>query len=69
MNIPESAAAVARPGDTLLITLRDRLSDDELDEMYASLQGFFAETGVHIALLEGVEMVTVVRPEPAERDL
>ena len=66
MTTPEivvQVAAVARPGDTVLIGLRDRLCDEELGYMIEDFKEFTETTGIHIALVEGVTSMTVARPD------
>ena len=45
------------------------MTDEELGEIVDSLEGFFEETGVHIALLEGVQTVTIARRGEEAEDL
>ena len=60
LSVPLSA--VARPGDTVLIGLRDRLSDEELSNMIENFKEFTETTGIHIALVEGATSMLIARP-------
>ena len=62
------AASVARPGDTVIITLRDRMCDEELDEFTSQFKDFFETTGIHVAVIEGVVQMVVVRPGDEDID-
>jgi hypothetical protein len=56
-------AAVARPGDTILVGLDRALSDEELEHLVDEFENLTEETGVHIVLLENVTSMTVVRDD------
>lgn len=62
-------AALARPGDTILIGFDRSLSDAELDELREGFQDFTETTGVHIAFVEHAASMVVSRPDidPGER--
>ena len=62
------AASIARPGDTVIITLRDRLCDEELSEFTEQFKDFFETTGIHVAVIEGVVQMVVVRPGDEDID-
>lgn len=56
------SAVSARPGDTIIFTVPDFLSDDD----YQTLLGrwkVLTELGVKIAIAEGVSSVVVVKPD------
>ena len=53
LSVPLSA--VARPGDTVLIGLRDR-------NMIENFKEFTETTGIHIALVEGATSMLIARP-------
>lgn len=55
-----SLAAVARPGDTVLVGLSIRMSDEEFIELRESFVNFTETTGVHIAIIENVSSLVVV---------
>lgn len=62
-----SLAAVARPGDTVLVGLSIRMSDEEFIELRESFVNFTETTGVHIAIIENVSSLVVLRgPEEEE---
>ena len=54
--------AVARPGDTVIVALSERMSDEELDDFREDFEGFLAATGVHLAIVENVSQMLIVRP-------
>ena len=62
-ELPFGVAAVARPGDTVLIGLRDRMTDEEIGYMAEECKGFTETTGIHIALVEGATSMVVARPD------
>lgn len=67
MATPElDLAAIARPGDTVLIGLRDRMTDEEIGYMAEEFKGFTETTGIHIALVEGATSMVVVRPDEGD---
>ena len=63
VDIVPHIAAIARPGDTILIGLRDRMTDEELGYLVEDFKEFTETTGIHIALIEGVTSMVVVRPD------
>lgn len=71
----KSVAAVAERGDTVLIGFDSTLDDLAMAELAEDFNGFTEMTGVHIAVLEGVTSMVVVkgsaplvgREEPGER--
>ncbi|MFB4312917.1 hypothetical protein [Actinomadura sp. 21ATH] len=54
-------AAVARPGDTLIIAFDRRLSNAEIDSIGTHFQ---EQLGIRVALVEGATGFAVYRPEP-----
>jgi hypothetical protein len=56
-------AAIAKPGDTILIGYDHRLSDGEFTEMTDRLRSMGEELGVQFGVIEGASSVTVVRSE------
>lgn len=60
-------AAVARPGDTILISFDRTLDDSELADLDEAFSGLSEQTGVHIGIVEGASSMAVVRPEGGER--
>lgn len=69
MATPElNLAAVARPGDTVLIGLADRMTDEELGYLVEDFKQFTETTGIHIALVEGATSMVVARPDDDEYD-
>lgn len=65
IEIPHTLAAVARPGDTILIGFARRMSDEELEGMRSDFEQFTEVTGIHIAFVEGATSMVVARPDPA----
>ena len=61
--LPVTLAAVARPGDTVLIGFDRTLSDEELEELREGFQDFTQATGDHIGFVEHASAMTVARPE------
>jgi hypothetical protein len=62
-DLPLTIAAVARPGDTVLIGLADRMTDEDLGYLVEDFKEFTETTGIHIALVEGATSMVVARPE------
>lgn len=56
-----AVAAVARPGDTILIGFDRTLTDDELDELREGFENFTETTGVHIGFVEHATSMAVAR--------
>lgn len=56
-------AAIARPGDTILIGFDRTLSDEELDQLREDFEHFTETTGVHIGFVEHATSMVVMRPE------
>lgn len=70
VDITPQIAAVARPGDTILIAFDRTLTDDELEQLREDFTGFTDTTDVHIAFVEHVTSMVVVRPdEPVPYEL
>ena len=63
IDITPKIAALARPGDTILIGFDRTLSDEELDDLCEGFQDFTETTGVHIAFVEHATSMAVARPE------
>ena len=55
------SAAVARPGDTIMMAFDRTLTDEELDELHQAFEDFTKTTGVHIAFVEHVTAMVVVK--------
>lgn len=53
---------VVRPGDTLILYSPIRLSDDEIDDLRASVKAQLPELA-NVAVFEAVLPVAVIRPE------
>ena len=60
-------AALARPGDTILIGFDRTLSDEELDDLREGFQDFTDTTGVHIAFVEHATSMVVARGSEVEK--
>lgn len=61
IDIRPHIAAVAQPGDTVLIGFNRTLSDEELAELHEAFEGFFDTTRIHIAFVEQVASMVVVK--------
>ncbi len=60
-NFLPRIAAVARPGDTIMIGFDRTLTDEELDDLREGFEGFTNTTGVHIAFVEHATSMVVAR--------
>lgn len=56
-------AAVAKPGDTILIGFDRLMDDDEFNAMKDCLRPLKEQLGIQIGLIEGASSMIVVRPE------
>lgn len=65
-NMMPNVAAIARPGDTIMLGFDRTLSDDELEQLREDFSGFTEKTGVHIAFVEHVTSMVVARPESSD---
>ncbi len=63
-TVKVEAAAVARPGDTLVIGIAQRMSDDDYTVLYEQFQPLI-DLGIKVAIADGVTSMVVVRPEGA----
>ena len=61
-----AVAALARPGDTILIGFDRTLTDEELDDLREGFQDFTETTGVHIAFVEHATSMVVARADEAD---
>jgi hypothetical protein len=59
-------AAIAKPGDTILVGYDHRLSDKKFQEMTDRLRSIGEELGVQFGVIEGASSVTIVRPEVSD---
>lgn len=59
-------AALARPGDTVLIGFDRTLTDEELDDLHEGFEGFTNQTGVHIGFVEHATSMVVCRSDDAD---
>lgn len=67
VDVRPHIAASARPGDTVVVGFNRTLTDEELDELYAQFNGFTETTGIHVAIVEDVSSMVVLRgPEDEE---
>jgi hypothetical protein len=62
-NFLPRIAAVARPGDTIMIGFDRTLTDEELDDLREGFEGFTNTTGVHIAFVEHATSMAVARAQ------
>lgn len=60
-GVSPTFAALAEPGDTILIGFDRTLSDDELNDLREGFQDFTETTGVHIAFVEHATSMVVAR--------
>ncbi len=63
MDVVPLLAAVALPGDTVLVGFDRSLSDEELEDLREGFQGFTEATGVHFAFVEHATSMVVMRPD------
>lgn len=68
VDIMPAVAAIARPGDTVLIGFDRTLSDQEYADLREGFEGFTATTGVHIGFVEHATSMVVARPEGEENE-
>lgn len=61
IDIRPHIATVAQPGDTVMIGFNRVLSDEELDQLREDFEGYFEATGVHVAFVEQVSSMVVVK--------
>ena len=61
VDVTSKLAALARPGDTILIGFDRSLSDEELDQLREDFEHFTETTGVHIAFVEHVTSMVVAK--------
>jgi hypothetical protein len=61
LNIMPTLAAVAGPGDTILIGFDRTLSDEELEGLREGFEGFTEATGVHVAFVEHATSMVVAK--------
>lgn len=66
IDIRPHIAAIARPGDTVMIGIDRSLTDEELDTLREQFEAFMDTTGVHVAVVENVTSMAVVRPDEDE---
>lgn len=63
---PVTSVAIARPGDMILLFMRDSLSPAAADQMHSALSKHLP--GVTFAIVERVTGAVVVRPEDRDGD-
>lgn len=56
-------AAVAKPGDTIMIGFDRTLTDGELEDLREGFKGFTEKTGIHVAFVEHATSMVVARPD------
>lgn len=61
-TVKVEAAAVARPGDTLVVGIAQRMSDDDYTVLYEQFQPLI-NLGIKVAIADGVTAMVVIRPE------
>lgn len=66
VDVSPQIAALARPGDTILIGFDRTLTDEELDDLREGFQDFTETTGVHIAFVEHTTSMVVARTDEAD---
>lgn len=62
-EVAVTLAAVAQPGDTILIGFDRSLSEEEFDDLREGFQGFTDTTGVHIAFVEQATSMVIARTD------
>lgn len=60
---PITIAAVAKPGDTVLIGFDRLMTDEEFNAMRDRLRPLKDQLGIQIGVVEGASSMVVVRPE------
>ncbi len=68
IDITPQIAAIARPGDTIMLGFDRTLADEELESLAEGFKGFTDATGVHIAFVEHVTSMVVAEGEVASED-
>ncbi len=61
VDVVPAIAALAEPGDTILIGFDRTLSDGELERLREDFQDFTKETGVHIGFVEHATSMVVAK--------
>lgn len=61
-------AAVARRGDTVLIGMNTVMTEEELAFLQEQFEDFTETTGIHVAVVENVSSMAVLRGEPAAEE-
>lgn len=67
VDVTPHIAAVAQPGDTVLIGVNRTLTDEELEEFRERFADFSDVTGVHVALAENATSMVVIKGDQADR--
>lgn len=65
VDIRPHIAAVAQPGDTILIGFAHPLTDEDIEAMDANFGPLIRETGVKIGYLDNVTGMVVIKGEQA----
>lgn len=63
----DSVAAVARPGDTVMLAFGRELTDEDIDILTEGFQSL-AERGIEVAFTDQVESVAVLRADSDDID-
>lgn len=61
-DAPITLAAIARPGDTIVVGFGSRLSDDDVADILENWKPL-TDKGIWIAFADNVTSMTVIRPE------
>lgn len=61
IDIRPHIAAVAQPGDTILIGFDHALTDEEMDVLREQFEGWLDTTKVHLAFVDQVTSMVVVK--------
>lgn len=69
IDVMPQIAAIAQPGDTIMIGFDRSLSDEELDQLREDFEGFTETTGVHIAFVEHATSMVVARGRQLTSDI
>ena len=62
VDVRPHIAAVARPGDTVLIGFADRLTDEDIDALDESFRPLI-EQGIKVGFMDNVTSMVVFRPD------
>jgi hypothetical protein len=61
----EPGGLIVRPGDTLILRVKGRQTDEEIECLRADIEKYLP--GVKVAIFESVEEMAVYRPESTDQ--